>query len=140
MSVMHKVEILRAACCVAGIDGQTTDRERRLLTHLATQIGVGQASLTAMIERAERDSQFCDDQFVLLKTQPEKTMKILLKVALADRQLGEDECQVLQQFAQRLGMATDRFQAVLAQLTTQLANRRQKAQPSSPARQKGSEA
>ncbi len=85
---MHQVEILRAACCVAGIDGDTTDRERRLLTHLADQIGVGQASLQAMIDRAERDKSFCDEQFLLLKTRPDKTLGILLKVALADRQAG----------------------------------------------------
>jgi tellurite resistance protein len=127
MSVMHKVEILRAACCVAGIDGDTTDRERRLLKQLADQIGVGDASLQAMINRAERDSNFCNEQFVLLKTRPDKTMRILLQVALADRQLDDDECVVLQQFAERLGLAAERFQGVLAQAKQEIKARREAA-------------
>jgi uncharacterized tellurite resistance protein B-like protein len=127
MSVMYKVEILRAACCVAGIDGDTTDRERSVLTKLAEQIGVGEASLQAMIDRAEGDSSFCDEQFILLKTKPDKTMKILLQVALADHELTDDECGVLQQFAERLGLAADRFQRVLAQTKKDLDSRRDSA-------------
>lgn len=127
MSVMHKVEILRAACCVAGIDGDTTDRERSMLAKLADQIGVGEASLQAMIDRAEGDSGFCDEQFILLKTQPDKTMRILLQVALADHELTDDECGVLQQFAERLGLAADRFQRVLEQTKKDLDSRRDSA-------------
>ncbi|MDH3718429.1 MAG: TerB family tellurite resistance protein [Planctomycetota bacterium] len=127
MSVMYKVEILRAACCVAGIDGDTTDRERSMLTKLANQIGVGEASLQAMIDRAESDSSFCDEQFILLKTKPDNTMKILLQVALADHELTDNECGVLQQFAERLGLAADRFQRVLEQTKKDLDSRRDSA-------------
>ena len=40
MSVMHKVEVLRAACCIAGADGEASEGELRFLKKLADQIGV----------------------------------------------------------------------------------------------------
>ena len=91
MSVMHKVEILRAACCIAGADGEASEGELRLLKQLADQIGVGQASLDAMVDRSVRDPSFCNEQFQLLKTKPDKTLKILLKVAMSDRELEDAE-------------------------------------------------
>jgi tellurite resistance protein len=115
MSVMHKVEVLRAACCVAGIDGETTDRERALLQKLAGQIGVGQASLQAMIDRAEGDKKFYEEQFRQLKTKPDTTMRVLLTVGLADGDLPEDECSVLRAFAIRLGLSEEKFERVLRQ-------------------------
>ena len=42
---MFKVELLRAACCVAGIDGEIDEAEFAVLKKLADDVGVGDASL-----------------------------------------------------------------------------------------------
>jgi len=55
---MRQVELLRAACCVAGVDGHASDAEQLILQRLADEAGVGAASLSAMIELAETDEQF----------------------------------------------------------------------------------
>ena len=79
MSAMIKVEILRAACCVAGADGNLNDAEWGLLNRLAKETGVGQASLDAMVSRACRDQEFCNEQFRVLKADPKEAMAILLE-------------------------------------------------------------
>ena len=55
---MRQVAILRAACCVAGADGHTSDAEQRVVKRLADEAGVGDASLEAMIERFPKDLEF----------------------------------------------------------------------------------
>jgi len=115
MEGMKKVEVLRAACCVAGIDGETTADERRVLEMLAGQAGVGEASLTAMIERSESDQGFYKEQFRVLKAEPKETMKLLIAVALADNKLRTIERQVLERLGKRLGVDKETFDDWLSQ-------------------------
>jgi uncharacterized tellurite resistance protein B-like protein len=115
MEAMRKVEILRAACCVAAADGETDEGELRILQQLAAEVGVGEASLTAMIDRAESDPNFYTEQFRVLKADPDETLKLLLGVAIADRRLGRDECQVLQRLAERLNVPAEKFNRWLTQ-------------------------
>ena len=109
MEGMKKVEVLRAACCVAGIDGETSPEERRVLDMLAQRAGVGLASLTAMIERSESDQGFYKEQFRVLKADPNETMKLLIGVALADNKLRTIERQVLGRLAKQLGVDKQTF-------------------------------
>lgn len=109
MMPFEQVEVLRAACCVAGADGETSEEELRLLNRLADESGVGDASLKAMLERATTDCKFCDEQFKILKTDPEETMAILLEIAISDGALGEKEKDSLRQFAIRLAVPEDVF-------------------------------
>lgn len=111
---MKEVEVLRAACCVAGIDGDVCDNEHPLLQRLATAAGVGKASLNAMIDRAKSDSSFFQKQFDIFKTDPEETIKMLFRVAIADGVLARSERVVLQHFATKLGMTDDRYDELLA--------------------------
>jgi len=111
---MRKVEILRAACCIAGVDGEVCDQEHPLLVRLAREAGVGAASLSAMIERAREDRSFFEKQFDVFKTDPDETMKILFRVAVADGVLTQAERVVLGHFAQKLGQPEERFEALLA--------------------------
>ena len=115
MEGMKKVEVLRAACCVAGIDGEAAEAELRILQMLADQVGVGEASLTAMIERAQRDPEFYKEQFRVLKAEPKETMRLLFGVALADGQLKDNELSVLQKLANRLEISQESFDHWLAQ-------------------------
>ena len=109
MEAVRKVEILRAACCVAGIDGETDEAELAILQDLAAEVGVGRTSLRAMIERAETDQSFYQEQFRVLKADPSETLKLLLGVALSDGRLGNRESQVLRLLALRLDIEGDQF-------------------------------
>ena len=113
MSGMVKVEILRAACCIAGSDGDATDQERELLNRLAKETGVGLASLEAMISRACSDKNFCNEQFRVLRAEPQEAMAILLEVAMADGVIDDGEAAILKHFAEKLAVPADIFQTLL---------------------------
>lgn len=118
MEAMTKVEVLRAACCVSGVDGKAGEEERPILDMLAREVGVGEASLSTMINRAETEPDYCEAQFRVLKADPPETMKLLFSVALADRKLTEKEIEVLRNLSQKLDVPTERFDAMLAQASS----------------------
>ena len=115
MSSMRHVEILRAACCVAGQDGTISEQESTLLIRLADKSGVGQMSLNAMIDRAKQDPRFYREQFEVLTADPEKTVRVLLTIAAADGEISDGEQTVLAHVAERLGMSDERFAQLLAE-------------------------
>jgi len=117
-TTMGQVEVLRAACCVAGLDQQIDDAEYELLQQLATKIGVGRASLAAMIDRARTDPDFYQKQFNFIQTNPTHTMTVLFAVATADHKLTPDERIILHHFAERLEMSNADFDALLDQAET----------------------
>jgi tellurite resistance protein len=123
METMRKVEVLRAACCVAGIDGEAEDKELAVLRELAEEIGVGQTSLNAMVERAETDQAFYQEQFRVLKGNPKETLEFLLRVALADGRLGNRESQVLRLLALRLDVDGDQFDRWFDQVKSSVGGR-----------------
>ena len=92
---MRRVEILRAACCVAGADLTIAEAEKPLLDRLAREAGVGFASLEAMMERATQNEDFYREQFRVLSADPKMTMTLLFKVAISDRQLDPQEVKIL---------------------------------------------
>jgi tellurite resistance protein len=112
---MRKVDLLRAACCVAGADGDTSDPERRALQTLADRAGIGTASLQAMIDLAESDDKFLDSQFRVAVKKPQETLKVLFKVAIIDGRLGKDEAIVLKRLAKQVGVESEQFDAWLKQ-------------------------
>lgn len=114
MSVMKKVELLRAACCIAGLDKDIDPRERDLLEKLADYAGVGGASLAAMINRAVEDPNFYEEQFQAIKADPDQTIKAMFAVAVADEVLTRDERIVIYHLAQKLGMTSERYNQLLS--------------------------
>ena len=113
MSGMIKVEILRAACCVAGANGESSDAEREMLDRLARDAGVGLASLEAMISRACSDQNFCNEQFRVLKADPKDAVSALLEVAMADGTIEDSEAAILKILAGRLDVGDQVFDALL---------------------------
>ena len=107
MTPAEKVEVLRAACCVAGANRETVESESVLLNKLAREIGVGQASLGAMISRSQEDDTFHQDQFRILKSDPPQTMAILIEVAMADGSISDREQVVLENMASNLGVTPE---------------------------------
>ncbi len=115
MIPMQRVELLKAACCVAGADGETTDRELELLERLASDVGVGTASFTAMMERAKSDTSFCQAQFKYLQDNQVDCMAVLLQVAIADGSISTDEQEVLRHLAKNLKIPSDVFNELVQQ-------------------------
>lgn len=116
MTPMEKVDVLRAACCVAGIDGAIGDPERQVIKRLADEVGVGRASLEAMMDRGQRDAEFYREQFRVLKVDPQESMAVLLEVALADGALNQREVGVLEALSQKLAMPPSVFAALVARV------------------------
>lgn len=112
---MQQVELLRAACCVAGADGATTAPERKVLERLADRIGIGAASLAAMIECAETDERFLETQFRIAVKSPQRTMELLFKMAIIDGRLKKEEAAVMKRLAEKIGVASSRFDEWLKQ-------------------------
>jgi len=111
--MLDKVEVLRAACCMAGLDGTIGEKELAILQKLATEAGVGGASLKAMMDRAKADPNYYEQQFRFLRGNPDESMKTMLRVAIADGVLHANERVVLQHFATKLGLSEQRYQALL---------------------------
>jgi tellurite resistance protein len=112
--MLDQVEIVRAACCIASIDGQVSEAEETLLRQLAQQVGVGQMSLKAMMDRAKSDPNFYEKQFQYLHADPDVAMKALFRVAVCDGDMNANERVMLQFFADRLGVDDQRFEQYLA--------------------------
>ena len=118
MDAMIKVQVLRAACCVAGAAGRTEPAERRIVDVLAKEVGVGEASIEAMIQRAETEENYVNDQFRVLKADPKETMVLLFTVALADGSLEENEIAVLRRLSERLDVTPEDFEKFLSEAKT----------------------
>lgn len=115
MKSFEKLEILRAAVCVVGADGEVEESELKLIEKLAGEIGVGRASREAMLNRGKSDPNFCEDMFRVLKTSPKETMITLFQAAMVDGELAESEIRVLGRFAEKLGVDEAQFARLVEQ-------------------------
>ena len=109
MTPAQRVEVLRACCCVAGIDGHTDEVERAFLEKLADELGVGETSLGAMIERAESDKDFYQQQFRILKDSPQECIGTILEAAVVNGSITPDELDVVKRLAVRLEVDQETF-------------------------------
>jgi uncharacterized tellurite resistance protein B-like protein len=110
---MDKVDILRAACCVAGLDGKITEAEEHLLRRLKESAGVGEASFNVMCEMAidERENYY-EKQLEFISTDPEKIVRMLLQIARADDEVTQNERVIVQHLAEKIGVSEDRFEEI----------------------------
>ena len=113
MTPLEQVALLRAACCVAGIDKEISAPEEAIIRRLASEAGVGEASLQAMMDRATSDQEFYKEQFNAFKSDPQQTMAGLLEVAMADGQISDEEVAVLGELASRLDVPPAVFQELV---------------------------
>ena len=108
-SNLEQVELLQAVIVLAAADGMISSSERGMLTSLAGRVGVGQASLDAMIERALNDTSVRDELFHRTRSQAEKAMELLVAVARLDGEVTEEEREVLVHIMQVLNLPMERF-------------------------------
>ena len=116
----QRVDVLRAACCVAGIDANTTGQERSLIDKLAKDVGCGTASVDAMIARAESDDEFHKQQFTVLKADPQETIAILIEVAMTDGGISKAESKVLKELGQALEIPVDVFDQLMSKVAAMI--------------------
>ncbi len=116
MTPTQRIDLLRAACCVANADGNAGEPEMAIVGKLIKEVGVGRASVEAMMERAKTDPAFCEDQFRILKSDPSDAMMFLLQIAMADGVLSEEEVRVLQSLANNLEIPAEVFDKLIAQV------------------------
>jgi len=111
--LMEQVEILRAACCVAAADGEISEREQETLQEMATQLGVGAASLKAMQDLALNDQHFRDNQLKMLHKDPADAFATLYKIARLEREVPDAERKMLIHFGQRLGLENEQMNEII---------------------------
>jgi len=87
-----------------------------LVQKLIKEVGVGRASVQAMMDRAKIDPAFCEEQFKILKSDPSDAMLFLLQVAMADGKLTEGEVRVLQTLANNLEVPVEVFDKLIVQV------------------------
>jgi tellurite resistance protein len=107
MDTMQQVELLRAACCIAGADGRITDAEREAVDRLADHCGAGSASVNAMLDLAMNDPRFIDKQLKSVGDHGETIIRLLCKVAQLDGGVSPEERALLERFADKVEIAHD---------------------------------
>ena len=102
-------ELFEAVLAIAGADGRITRSERGLLESLAERVGVGRASLAAMIDRATREPRFKSDRSLHKVSDPLKAMELLVAAARIDGEISEEERQLLVRTAEIWDIPNDDF-------------------------------
>lgn len=110
---MNDLEVLKAACCIAGLDEDVGFKERKVFQSLAKHAGVDQASFDAMMEMAVEDDDYFEGQLNLLQSNVDDAIKSLFRFAMMDGKLRSNERMILQHFAENLGMTGERFDQIL---------------------------
>ena len=116
MTPTQKIDLLRAACCVSAADGDPSEAELAVIGKLVKETGVGRASMDAIMDRAKRDQNFCDEQFKVLNSDPAESMTFLIEVAMSDGQLTDQEIGILRRLSNSLEVPDDVFEKLIVQV------------------------
>ncbi len=109
MTDMEKLELLKAALVVAAADGSISRAETGLIMGLAVRAGVGQASLQAMIDAAQRGEQ-PDPRILMQSPRSARTaLELLVAQARINGEITDSERDVLVRIAARLRITGDEF-------------------------------
>lgn len=112
--------ILKAACCVAGVDDEVHHLEAPILKKLAKRCDVTLKTLTGWLDQARSNTVFYNEQFAIVRAKPDEAVKIMFLVAMADGFITEDEKSVIRHLARKLGMDDLRFRKIHRAATKQM--------------------
>ncbi len=110
--IHEKIEMIRALIALAAADGKISASERGLLTRFAKRVGIGKASLDAMIEKALADPSVRDDLFRRTMSDPELALEMLVASARLDGDITSNEREVLIHVRGVLDIPMDEFAQV----------------------------
>ena len=106
------VDLLKAAACIAGLDGEITPHEAQALKHLAKRAGVRDDHLETLMEKARVDDDLLNEQLSVVRADPETTLAVLYQVAAIDGVVSGDERAVVEQFGVILGLSRERIDKI----------------------------
>ena len=112
MQGIEQLELLRAALAVAVADGEIRRSEMGVVEGLAVRVGVGRASLDAMLEAARQDNSIADNILIRSKDRARTALELLVAQARIDGQISRQERDVIVRVATSLGITGDDFQTV----------------------------
>ncbi len=114
-SSLEQVELIRAAIVLAAADGKISSSERGLLEAFAKRIGIGKASLDAMIDRAITDHTVREEMFRRSMSDPKLTLELLVATARLDGDITTKEREVLIHARELLEIPMDEFAQIYEQ-------------------------
>jgi len=109
MKDIEKLELLKAALAVALADGQLRRSELGVVMGLAARVGLGQASLEAMMNAAKQDPHFADGVLMNSGDSARTAFELLVAEARIDGEISDEEREVLTRLAGRLQISEDEF-------------------------------
>ncbi|GJM23603.1 MAG: hypothetical protein DHS20C16_00180 [Phycisphaerae bacterium] len=110
--IHEQIELLKALIALSAADGKISASERGLLCSFAGRIGIGSASLEAMIERAMSDPSARDDLFHRTMSNPQLALEMLVATARLDGNITTSERDVLIHVRGLLEISMDDFAEV----------------------------
>ncbi len=108
-SIQEQVTMIRALITLAAADGKISSSERGLLSNFAKRIGIGKASLDAMIEKALADPSVRDELFDRTMSNPDLALEMLVATARLDGDITSKERDVLVHVREILDIPMDGF-------------------------------
>ncbi|MEM1184028.1 MAG: TerB family tellurite resistance protein [Planctomycetota bacterium] len=115
------VDLLKAAACIAGLDGEITPHEAQALRHLARRAGVREDHLETLMEKARTDDDLLNEQLSVVRSDPETTLAVLYQVAAIDGVVSGDERVVVEHFGVMLGLSRERIDKIFSVVEKRLA-------------------
>ena len=112
MTDLETLELLRAVLAVAAADGDISRSETGLIMGLAARIGVGQASLQAMVEAAKRGEAQPEHLVIQSAGNACTALELLVAEARLDGEISEAERHLLVTIAARLKITGPEFNDV----------------------------
>jgi len=112
MTDIEKLELLKAALAVAAADGRLSKSEMGVVFGLAARVGVGQASLQAMIDAARAGKDVSDDIVIRSEQGGRTALELLVAQARIDGQISDAEREMLVRIGLRLNITGHEFQEI----------------------------
>ena len=109
MKLREQLELLKATLVLAAADGEIRHSERGLYERLARRIGVGQASLDAMIDQAHDTHEALEEICSTAIADPQRAFKLLVAAARLDGEISEEEREVLVLMVPKLKLPPEQF-------------------------------
>jgi len=104
---MDDLELLKATIAVAVADGELLRSERGVIEGLARRLGVGGASLEAMIEAVGEDADAPDNILFLSKDKARAALELVVAQARIDGEICHAERGVIARIAHALGIVDE---------------------------------
>lgn len=109
MNDMEQLELLKAALAVAVADGQLKRSELGVVRGLALRVGLGEASLQAMMEAAKQDPHFGNNILMRSSNSARLALELLVAEARIDGEISDEERALLIRLAERLEVSGEEF-------------------------------